>query len=102
MTNEKYGMVCGKFTCNGNDDNCGREYSLSGGQVLDWEPWNSKPFFASYATVQSAKAAYKDVLSADGTASVNLQPFGCGIYLVNVRGIDDGIKLNKTIKVMRR
>ena len=56
----------GSFTCNGNDDNCGREYSLSGGQVLDWEPWNSKPFFASYATVQSAKAAYKDVLSDVG------------------------------------
>ena len=56
----------GSFTCNGNNDNCGREYSLSGGQVLDWEPWNSKPFFASYATVQSAKAAYKDVLSDVG------------------------------------
>ena len=66
MTNEKYGMVCGKFTCDGTNDNCGREYSLSGGQVLDWEPWNSKPFFASYATVQSAKAAYKDVLSDVG------------------------------------
>ena len=56
----------GKFTCDGTNDNCGREYSLSGGQVLDWEPWNSKPFFASYATVQSAKAAYKDVLSDVG------------------------------------
>ena len=56
----------GSFTCNGNDDNCGREYTLSGGQVLDWEPWNSKPFFASYATVQSASAAYKDVLSDVG------------------------------------
>ena len=58
--------VGGKFTCDGTNDNCGREYSLSGGQVLDWEPWNSKPFFASYATVQSAKAAYKDVLSDVG------------------------------------
>ena len=56
----------GSFTCNGNNDNCGREYTLSGGQVLDWEPWNSKPFFASYATVQSASAAYKDVLSDVG------------------------------------
>ena len=44
----------------------------------------------------------KNVLTANGSASVNLQPFGCGIYLVNIRGIDDGIKLNKTIKVMRR
>lgn len=44
----------------------------------------------------------KSVVTANGSASVNLQPFGCGIYLVNVRGIDDGIKLNKTIKVMRR
>ena len=44
----------------------------------------------------------KSVVAANGSASVNLQPFGCGIYLVNVRGIDDGIKLNKTIKVMRR
>ena len=56
----------GSFTCNGNNDNCGREYTLSGGQVLNWEPWNSKPFFASYATVQSASAAYKDVLSDVG------------------------------------
>ncbi len=56
----------GSFTCNGNNDNCGREYTLSGGQVLDWEPWNSKPFFDSYATVQSASAAYKDVLSDVG------------------------------------
>jgi len=58
--------VGGKFTCDGTNDKCGREYSLSGGQVLDWEPWNSKPFFASYATVQSASAAYKDVLSDVG------------------------------------
>ena len=56
----------GSFTCDGKNDNCGREYTLSGGQVLDWEPWNSKPFFASYATVQSASAAYKDVLSDVG------------------------------------
>jgi hypothetical protein len=45
----------------------------------------------------------KNVLTANGTASVSLQPFGRGVYIVNVRGMArDGSRLNKTIKVMRR
>lgn len=56
----------GSFTCDGSNDECGRRYTLSNNQVLDWEVFRSKPFFASYATVQSAKAAYKDVLSDVG------------------------------------
>jgi hypothetical protein len=45
----------------------------------------------------------RNVLTADGTASVDLQPFGRGVYIVNVRGMArDGSRLNKTIKVMRK
>lgn len=45
----------------------------------------------------------KNVLTADGSASVDLQPFGRGVYIVNVRGMArDGSRLNKTIKVMRK
>jgi len=56
----------GSFTCDGTDDACGRKYSLSGGQVLDWTVWSSKPFFPSYAKIQTAKDGYKDVLSDVG------------------------------------
>ena len=41
-------------------------YSLSGGQTLDWEPWASAPFFPSYATIETAEAAFKNVLSDVG------------------------------------
>lgn len=41
-------------------------YDLSGGQKLDWQPWSSKPFFPSYATVETAQAAYQNVLSDVG------------------------------------
>jgi len=45
----------------------------------------------------------KTVVQTRGTATVDLQPFGCGIYLVNIRGIaTNGKKMNKTVKVMRR
>lgn len=56
----------GSFTCDGSKDDCGRTYTLSNGQVLDWTLWNAKPFFPSYAKIQSAKDAYKDVLSDVG------------------------------------
>lgn len=46
-------------------------YTLSGGQTLDWEPWASEPFFPSYATIETAEAAYKNVLSDVGCT----QPF---------------------------
>lgn len=42
------------------------QYELSNGQKLDWEPFVSQPFFESQATVESARAAYKNVLSDVG------------------------------------
>lgn len=41
-------------------------YELSNGQNLTWEPFVSQPFFDSQATVESARAAYKNVLSDVG------------------------------------
>lgn len=37
-------------------------YDLSNDQVLDWEPWSKEPFFPSYATIETAEAAFKNVL----------------------------------------
>lgn len=56
----------GSFKCDGTKDDCGRRYTLSNGQQLTWDVWHNEPYFPSYATVQSAKAAYKDVLSDVG------------------------------------
>ncbi len=42
------------------------KYSLSSGQVLDWDVWVEEPFFPSYAKVESAKDAYKSVMSDVG------------------------------------
>lgn len=42
------------------------KYSLSGGQNLDWDVFVSSPFFESYAKVETAGAAYKNVLSDVG------------------------------------
>ena len=44
----------------------------------------------------------KSIMTTNGTASVSLQDYGCGIYLVNIRSIYGSAKFNKTIKVMRR
>lgn len=41
-------------------------YSTSGGQVLDWEPFVSAPFFPSCAVIESAEQAYHNVLSDVG------------------------------------
>lgn len=43
-----------------------RRYELSNGQVLDWNVWVDKPFFPSYADVESAEDAYKSTLSDVG------------------------------------
>ncbi|HKJ43506.1 MAG TPA: hypothetical protein VKA27_15520 [Sunxiuqinia sp.] len=56
----------GTFACDGTDNTCGRKYTLSHGQVLDWKVFVEKPFFPSYAKIQSAKNAYKSVLSDVG------------------------------------
>lgn len=45
----------------------------------------------------------ENVVQTRGMASVNMQPYGSGIYLVNIRGkFADGKTMNKTVKVMRR
>lgn len=41
-------------------------YDLSNGQELTWEPWANQPFFPSYATIETAEAAFKNVLSDVG------------------------------------
>ena len=41
-------------------------YELSGGQKLNWEPWSLEPFFESWAVIETAEAAYKNVLSDVG------------------------------------
>ena len=47
-------------------ENTTYRYTLKNGQKLDWEPWVSEPFFASLATIETAEAAYKNVLSDVG------------------------------------
>ena len=42
------------------------KYRLTNDQVLSWEPFVSEPFFPSYATIETAEAAYKNVLSDAG------------------------------------
>lgn len=54
------------FACDGTDNTCARTYTKAATQVLDWEVWATKPFFPSYATITSAKDAYKQVLSDVG------------------------------------
>lgn len=41
-------------------------YELSGGQQLTWQPWSKEPFFESLAKVETAEAAYRNVLSDVG------------------------------------
>lgn len=62
-------LANGSISCDGTNDACGRAYTISGGQVLDWTLWPTSPFFASNATIQSARAAYKSVLSDVGCIS---------------------------------
>lgn len=42
------------------------EYTTKNNQVVDWQVFTDKPFFPSYAKVESARAAYKNVLSDVG------------------------------------
>ena len=42
------------------------KYTLSGGQQLDWTVFQDKPFFESYATVETATQAFQNVLSDVG------------------------------------
>lgn len=47
------------------------DYTTSGGQVVNWEPIASAPFFESLANVETAQAAFKNVLCDVGAN----QPF---------------------------
>lgn len=42
------------------------KYSLSSNQTLDWEVFRKEPFFPSFAVIETAEAAYKNVLSDVG------------------------------------
>ena len=44
----------------------GRISRITNGAVVDWETFVDEPFFPSYAEIQTAEAAYKDVLSDVG------------------------------------
>ena len=48
------------------EDKENETYRVEASQKYDWQVFVNKPFFASEATVESAKAAYKDVLSDVG------------------------------------
>jgi hypothetical protein len=42
------------------------EYNTSNNQVVNWTVFQDKPFFPSYADIESAESAYKNVLSDVG------------------------------------
>ncbi|WP_163712454.1 T9SS type A sorting domain-containing protein [Mangrovibacterium lignilyticum] len=50
----------------------GRKFTISNGAIVDWETFVSEPFFESYVETQTAKAAYKDVLSDVGCVQPKL------------------------------
>ena len=56
----------GSLACDGTVSSCSRTYTLSNGQILDWEVFVDQPFFPSDARIDSAKNAYKFILSDVG------------------------------------
>jgi hypothetical protein len=56
----------GSFLCDGTDNNCGRALQVASTQVVDWTVFVDEPFFPSFATVETAKDAYKSTLSDVG------------------------------------
>ncbi len=66
---DKTGKVIFDGTKHGNGtttDVDGGLWQLVNDMPVDWNPWVDEPFFPSYATVQTAYEAYKDVLSDVG------------------------------------
>ena len=56
----------GTLMCDGTDNTCGRTYTTSNNQVVNWTVFASQAFFPSYATIETTKTAYKSVLSDVG------------------------------------
>ncbi len=50
----------------------GRRFTLKNGATVDWETFVEEPFFESYVETQTARAAYKDVLSDVGCTQPEL------------------------------
>ena len=56
----------GSYACDGTDNSCGRVIDRDPTQIVDWEVFVNQPFFPSYASIETAKDAYKSVLSDVG------------------------------------
>jgi hypothetical protein len=56
----------GSLACDGSDNTCSRTYVTSGDQVVDWQVFVDEAFFPSHARIESARDAYKSVLSDVG------------------------------------
>jgi hypothetical protein len=59
-------LANGSFACDGTNDMCAVTQQVAASQVVDWDVWVDEPFFPSYATIHSAKDAYKTVMSDVG------------------------------------
>jgi hypothetical protein len=56
----------GTFVCNGTSNSCGRKIERAPSQIVDWEVFVESPFFPSHARIETAREAYKSVLSDVG------------------------------------
>jgi hypothetical protein len=56
----------GGYACDGTDNTCARIIERDPSQIVDWQVFVNQPFFPSYASIETAKDAYKSVLSDVG------------------------------------
>lgn len=56
----------GMYACDGTNNTCGRAIEIDPSQTVDWEVFVDEPFFPSHARIESARDAYKSVLSDVG------------------------------------